>query len=138
MPNKPNRFIRRQRIRDRLQFARRPPVVAIQKRNNLARALRNPRIKRRRLPAILFANQPDPRRKFPNDLRRPVGRTVVDDDDFAFRVRDILLQHADKCFLDEPLMVVGIDENADVRPRHLPANHSERPKYAHVRAETQS
>ncbi len=118
MTNESNGRIRRQRIRDRPQLAPRPPVVAIQKRNNLARALRNTRVERRRLPAILFANQPDPRRKFPNDLRRPVGRTVVDDDDFALRVRDVLLQHADECFFDEPLMVVRIHENADVRPRH--------------------
>ena len=81
VPDETDFIIRRQCVCYSSQLAGCPPIVAVQKRDDLAGALRNPDIECRRLSAILFANQPDPRRKFPNDLRRPVGRTVVDGDD---------------------------------------------------------
>src|SRR6266851_2317047 len=89
-----------------------PPVVAIQKCDNLALAFRNARIKRRGLPAILFAQQSHTRLKFFHDFRRAIRRAIVHNDDFTIRRRKILLQHAHDRLLDEALVVIRINQYA--------------------------
>ena len=54
--------IPRQHTRNGAKLARRPPVVTVQKCNDLARTLRNSRIERRCLPAVRFADQDKIRR----------------------------------------------------------------------------
>src|SRR6266446_664872 len=98
-----------------------PPVVAIQKCDNLAFAFRNTGIKGRGLSAILFTQQPHARLEFLHDFRCAIRRTVIDDNDFALGLRKVLLQHTNHRLLDEALVVVRVNENADKTSRQSTA-----------------
>src|SRR5258708_21675582 len=89
-----------------------PAVVAIQKGDKPAVEFRNARMKRRGLPAILFAQQSHTRLKFFHDFRRAIRRAIVHNDDFTIRRRKILLQHAHDRLLDEALVVIRINQYA--------------------------
>src|SRR6266704_2266226 len=116
----PNLGLRRQSGGYRVQLRRRPPIVAIQECNDLPCTLRNSRVERRCLAAVLLAQQPHVRLKFPHDLRSAVRRAIVNNYDFALGGRKVLLQYADDRLLDEAFVVVRIDENAYKWFRHSP------------------
>ncbi len=67
--------------------------------------------------AVFLFEDPDPAvpGKSADDLKRPVGRPIVDDDDFETNVRG---ESAGDGALHEPLMVVGGHEHADVDQTH--------------------
>ena len=67
------------------QFLRRPPIVAIQERNDFTLALRNAGVERRCLPTICLADQTHSRFKLQDDFRSAIGRTIIHDEDFNVR-----------------------------------------------------
>ena len=72
-PTIPTEGIRGHGFRDARQFIARPPVVAVQERNDLALGFGNPGVEGGRLPAIRLADQPQARLEFADDIRRAVG-----------------------------------------------------------------
>ena len=88
--------------------------------HHLAAAFRNSRVECRCLPAIFFCNQPHLRRISPHNFRGAIRRAIIHDNYFALRRREILLEHAVDRGLNEPLVVVRIDENAELHVYKIP------------------
>src|SRR6266567_4819908 len=99
-------------LRHACQLIWSPPIVAIQESDNLALTLRDTRVERRRLSAILLTQQTYVRLEFLNNFRCAVRRAVVHNNDFAVGSRKIMLQHAHNRLLNESLVVISVDQNA--------------------------
>jgi len=98
-----------------------PPIVAIQENDHLAATLRNSRVERRRLPAILFCKQ--------TNLRLIVPQQLLRCDPSSRRLRQLLrASDAGKSCSStlliavwiNRLMVVCIDEDAELHVRETP------------------
>src|SRR5580765_4434914 len=98
----------RHHISDSRELVSRPPIVAIQKRYDLAMALRNAGIKRRCLAAIRLAQQANLRFEPTHDIRRAICGAIVYNDNLSLRRREILLQHTNNRFFYESFLIVGI------------------------------
>src|SRR5579862_1069000 len=107
-----------ERIHHRRQFSFLEPVVAIEKRDNIPAQFRESCIEGRRLPAVLLAQQSHPRRKFADDFRRSIRRTVIHHHNLVIRGRKILLDRAHHRLLDIALVVVRIDQYGQDRLGH--------------------
>src|SRR5260370_10783865 len=102
-----------QRLRNRRQLSPRPPIVPVQNRYDFPARLREPRVKRRRLPAIFLPHMFHARRKFFDDRRRLVRRPVIHHHNFQLRRRQPLLQHAHQRLLDVFLVVVRVHQRGN-------------------------
>src|SRR6266478_5848572 len=100
-------------VGDTSELSMGPPVVAVQERDDFSPAFWNARIECRGLPPILLAQQPHARLEPLHDFRRAIRRAVVHNDDFTFRRRKILLQHAHDRLLNEAFVVICVDQYAD-------------------------
>ena len=98
---------------DAPQFSLCPPIIAVEKHDDLAAALGNAGVEGGGLAAVFLADQADARFELANDFRRAVGRTVIHNDDFKLILRVVLVEHAAESLFDEALMVVGVDKNAE-------------------------
>src|SRR5206468_657626 len=90
-----------------------PPIVTVQKRHDLATALRNAHIESGSLTAVRLTYHSQPRLEFAYDFWRAISRSVIHHDNFPVRRGKILLQHAYNRLLNEPLVVIGVDQDAD-------------------------
>ena len=99
----------RQIVHNDAQFFFHPPIVSVEKRNNVAPCLRNACIERGRLAAICFLNQPNVRLKLADDFGRAVSRPIVHNEDFSVRSWKILLLSSDNSFFDKRLVVVCVN-----------------------------
>ena len=86
-----------------------PPIVAIQKGDDLAAGLRNAEIKGARLAAVFLPQISDARGETLRDRGRGVCRAVVHEQNLYFVRREILLDGARDGALHESLVVVRID-----------------------------
>src|ERR1700722_5564928 len=100
-------------VYSKLDFIKNPPVVTVKKRNNFPFAFWNTDVKCRCLSSIRLANQPHLRLKLSNDFRRTIARSVVYNNNFPCRRREILFQRADDRLLDELFVVIRVDEYAN-------------------------
>src|SRR5262249_35859256 len=103
---------------DAAKFVGYPPIVAVQEGHDFAVAFRDPSVEGGSLPAVLFMYVANLRHEFADDLTGAVSRAVVDDDNFALARGEILFENAENGLFDESLVVISIDQDADVRPSH--------------------
>ncbi len=68
------------------------------------------------LASIGFSQQAHAGRKSLNDLRRPVGRAVVHDENFISAIERVLFEHARDRLLDIAFVVERVYEDADGGP----------------------
>jgi hypothetical protein len=98
---------------DTPEFPLRPPIVAVEKDNDIAAAFRNASIECGGLAAVLFADQADTRFELTNDFRSAVRRTIVHHNDLETVRRIVLIEHAAQGLVDEALMIVGVNKDAE-------------------------
>ena len=119
VPHNSDARFRSHSLRHLHQLIGRPPIIAVQERNNFPIAFRDALIERRCLPAIFLAQQPHAGLEFLHDFRRAIRRAVIDDNNLTLRRRKILLQDAHDRLFDEALVVVGVNQYADKTSRQL-------------------
>src|ERR1700722_7820446 len=113
-------------VRNNFELLFRPPVVPVEKCDNVTLCLGNARVECGCLAAICLLDQTHIRGESADDFGGAIGRAIVHDDDFHFCSRKILLQDAQNGFFDVTLVVVCVDQDCDCRCAHvslLPSRH---------------
>jgi hypothetical protein len=86
-----------------------PPIVAVEKGNDLTVRLWNREVKSGCLATVALAHVADARRKFADDLGRVIRGTVVNDKNFQIARGKILLEHTHDRFFDETFVVIRVN-----------------------------
>src|ERR1700736_3915192 len=79
----------------------RPPIIAIQHRNNISAGLRYGKVECRGLAAVQLCEEAHARLKLADNFRRAVSRAVIDNDNLSVRHGHVLFEHTSDCLLDE-------------------------------------
>ena len=91
------------------QFVARPPIIAIEERDDFAASLGNSSVERGGLAAIRFAQQAHARFEFAHNFWSAIGRAVIHHQNFHVTCGKILFQHAHDRFFDEAFVIVRVN-----------------------------
>jgi len=95
------------------EFAGGPPIIAIKESYDFSTRFRYTSVECRSLSSIYLTKEADPGSEFPDEFWGIVGRTIVHYKDFGFRRREVLLEGALNRFLDEKLVIKGVNQDCD-------------------------
>lgn len=103
---------------DERELVGRPPIVAIESADDFAAALRDAMVECGSLARVGLSKNANMRREPGKNFRSAVGGPVIDDENFAVACGIILRQGARDGFVDEALVIVGVNQDADKGSYH--------------------
>jgi len=124
--NHAGRGVGRKSVGNFLQFALGPPVVAIEKNDDVAAAFGNSSVEGGSLATVFLADKADVWFKLADDFWSFVSGTVVHHDDFKLLAGKLLVEHTAQRLFNEAFVIIRIDEYAEKHVEDSEGRHTRR------------